>query len=103
VIVDERFTAAGRCDYYIDILRRPLISYWRCATRGSENANRLDPGSKVMIIDETAGSAAILCVMFRKLKLGFFSDRRKRNVGSCRAFSVPDFIDGGSIRADLAI
>ena len=32
VIVDERFNGGGQiADYYIDILRRPLISYW--ATR----------------------------------------------------------------------
>src|SRR6266511_2440953 len=29
VIVDERFNGGGQvADYYIDILRRPLISYW---------------------------------------------------------------------------
>ena len=29
VIVDERFNGGGQvADYYIDILRRPFISYW---------------------------------------------------------------------------
>ena len=29
IIVDERFNRGGQvADYYIDLLRRPLISYW---------------------------------------------------------------------------
>jgi len=33
IIVDERHNGGGQvADYYIDILRRPTISYWRCAT-----------------------------------------------------------------------
>ncbi len=48
IIVDERFNGGGQvADYYIDILRRPLVSHW--ATRygaGSENAGGGDSGAE---------------------------------------------------------
>ena len=57
VIIDERFNGGGQvADYYIDLLRRPLISYW--AMRYGDDLKTPAAsiqGPKVMIIDETAG------------------------------------------------
>ena len=71
IIVDERFNGGGQvADYYIELLRRPLVSYW--ATRHGEpirTPNAAILGPKVMIIDETAGSGGdLLPWMFRKFK-----------------------------------
>jgi tricorn protease len=65
-------------DYYIDLLRRPLISHW--TTR--YGADFKTPGAsiqgpKVMLIDETAGSGGdLLPWMFRKFKLGKLIGKR---------------------------
>ncbi len=65
VIVDERFNGGGQiADYYIDILRRPLISYW--AMRYGDDLRTPAAsiqGPKVMIIDETAGSGGDLAAV----------------------------------------
>ena len=79
IIVDERFNGGGQvADYYIDILRRPLISYW--ATRYGDDLRTPAAsihGPKVMIIDETAGSGGdLLPWMFRKF------ERRHRSSAS---------------------
>ena len=79
VIVDERFNGGGQiADYYIDILRRPLISYW--AMRYGDDLRTPAAsiqGPKVMIIDETAGSGGdLLPWMFRKFKLGTIVGQR---------------------------
>ena len=71
VIVDERFNGGGQiADYYIDLLRRPLISYW--AMRYGDDLKTPAAsiqGPKVMIIDETAGSGGdLLPWMFRKFE-----------------------------------
>ena len=73
IIVDERFNGGGQvADYYINLLRRPLVSYW--ATRHGEPIRTPSAailGPKVMIIDETAGSGGdLLPWMFRKFGLG---------------------------------
>ncbi len=73
VIVDERFNGGGQiADYYIDMLRRPLISYW--AMRYGDDLKTPTAsiqGPKVMLIDETAGSGGdLLPWMFRKFELG---------------------------------
>ena len=85
VIVDERFNGGGQvADYYIDILRRPLISYW--AMRYGDDLKTPTAsiqGPKVMIIDETAGSGGdLLPWMFRKFELGPLVG--KRHVGRAR-------------------
>ena len=63
IIVDERFNGGGQvADYYIELLRRPLVSYW--ATRHGEpirTPNAAILGPKVMIIDERPAREAIFC------------------------------------------
>jgi len=58
VIVDERFNGGGQvADYYIDLLRRPHISYWAMRYGADlKTPTASIQGPKVMIVDETAGS-----------------------------------------------
>jgi tricorn protease len=106
IIVDERFNGGGQvADYYIDLLRRPLISYWAMRY----GADLRTPGAsiqgpKVMIIDETAGSGGdLLPWMFRKLKLGKLIGKRTWG-GLVGTLGFPVLMDGGFITApNLAI
>jgi len=106
IIVDERFNGGGQvADYYIDLLRRRLISYWR--TRyGAElkTPNASIQGPKVMIINETAGSGGdLLPWMFRKFKLGKLVGKRTWG-GLVGNLGHPVLMDGGTITApNLAI
>ena len=92
-------------DYYIEMLRRPLVSYW--ATRHGEplrTPNAAILGPKVMIIDETAGSGGdLLPWMFRKFHLGPLVGKRTWG-GLVGILGFPVLMDGGSVTApDLAI
>lgn len=106
VIIDERFNGGGQvADYYIDLLRRPLIAYW--ATRHGQpirtpSATILGP--KVMITDETAGSGGdLLPWMFRKFELGTIVGKRTWG-GLVGILGYPVLMDGGSVTApNLAI
>ena len=106
IIVDERFNGGGQvADYYIELLRRPLVSYW--ATRYGEpirTPNAVILGPKVMIIDETAGSGGdLLPWMFRKFQLGPLVGKRTWG-GLVGILGFPLLMDGGSVTApDLAI
>ncbi|HSC29206.1 MAG TPA: PDZ domain-containing protein [Vicinamibacterales bacterium] len=106
VIIDERFNGGGQvADYYIDLLRRPLISYW--AMRYGEDLKTPTAsiqGPKVMIIDETAGSGGdLLPWMFRKFDLGPLVGQRTWG-GLVGVLGFPTLMDGGSITApNLAI
>ena len=57
-MLDERFNGGGSvADYIIDLLNRPLLSYW--ATREGKaftTPNGSISGPKAMIINELAGS-----------------------------------------------
>ena len=105
VIVDERFNGGGSvADYYIDILRRPVVSWW--ATRHGEpfrTPGAAILGPKVMLIDETAGSGGdLLPWMFRRFKLGTLVGRRTWG-GLVGILGFPPLLDGGSVTApDLA-
>ncbi|APW61894.1 S41 family peptidase [Paludisphaera borealis] len=105
-IIDERFNGGGQvADYYIDLLRRPVVSYW--ATRHGEplrTPNAAIPGPKVMIIDETAGSGGdMLPWMFRKFNLGPLVGKRTWG-GLVGILGFPVLMDGGGVTApDLAI
>ena len=106
VIVDERFNGGGQiADYYIDMLRRPLISYWNMRY-GDDLKTPVASiqGPKVMIIDETAGSGGdLLPWMFRKFKLGPIVGQRTWG-GLVGTLGFPVLMDGGSITApNLAI
>jgi tricorn protease len=105
IIVDERFNGGGQvADYYIDILRRPVVSYWAMrygAPIRTPGAAILGP--KVMLIDETAGSGGdLLPWMFRRFKLGTLIGRRTWG-GLVGILGFPVLLDGGQVTApDLA-
>ena len=105
IIVDERFNGGGSvADYYIDILRRPVVSYWAMRhgdTIRTPGAAILGP--KVMLIDETAGSGGdLLPWMFRRFKLGTLIGRRTWG-GLVGILGFPTLLDGGRVTApDLA-
>jgi tricorn protease len=106
VIIDERFNGGGQvADYYIDILRRPLISHW-AMRYGADLKTPVASiqGPKVMIADETAGSGGdLLPWMFRKFKVGPIVGKRTWG-GLVGILGFPEFIDGGGITApNLAI
>lgn len=99
IIVDERYNGGGMvADYYIDILRRPLVSYW--ATRyGADVKTPLASiqGPKAMLIDENAGSGGdLLPWMFRKYGLGTLIGRRTWG-GLVGVLGAPELMDGGFI------
>ena len=106
IIVDERFNGGGQvADYYINLLRRPLVSFW--ATRHGETLRTPSAailGPKVMIIDETAGSGGdLLPWMFRKFGLGQLVGKRTWG-GLVGILGFPVLIDGGGVTApNLAI
>jgi tricorn protease len=106
VIIDERFNGGGQiADYYIDALRRPLISYWAMRYGADLKTPAASiQGPKVMIIDETAGSGGdLLPWMFRKFKLGPIVGKRTWG-GLVGILGFPEFVDGGGITApNLAI
>ena len=106
IIVDERYNGGGAvADYYIDILRRPLISYW-AMRYGADLKTPLASiqGPKAMIIDENAGSGGdLLPWMFRKLEMGPLIGKRTWG-GLVGILGFPTLMDGGSITApNLAI
>jgi tricorn protease len=101
VIIDERFNGGGQiADYYIDILRRPLISYWAMRYGDDLKAPTASiQGPKVMLIDETAGSGGdLLPWMFRKFKLGPLVGQRTWG-GLVGILGFPTLMDGGAITA----
>jgi len=106
IIVDERFNGGGSlADYYIDILQRPLQSYWNMRYgKDIKSPSASIQGPKVMIIDETAGSGGdMLPWMFRKFKVGTLVGKRTWG-GLVGILGFPEFIDGGSVTApNLAI
>ncbi|HYI12962.1 MAG TPA: PDZ domain-containing protein [Thermoanaerobaculia bacterium] len=99
IIIDERYNGGGLAsDYYIDILRRPLLSFW--ATRyGADMKNPLASiqGPKAMLIDENAGSGGdYLPWSFKKLGLGPLIGRRTWG-GLVGILGYPALMDGGEI------
>jgi tricorn protease len=106
VIIDERFNGGGSiADYYIDILRRPLISYWHMRYGDDLKTPAASiQGPKVMIIDETAGSGGdLLPWMFRKFGLGPLVGQATWG-GLVGTLGFPILMDGGAITApNLAI
>ena len=106
VIIDERFNGGGLlADYYIDILQRPLQSYWNMRYgKDLKSPSGSIQGPKVMIINEYAGSGGdMLPWMFRKFKVGTLVGTRTWG-GLVGTLGFPEFIDGGSVTApNLAI
>ena len=101
IIVDERHNGGGSvADYYIDILRRPAVSYW-AMRYGADLKTPIAGihGPKVMLIDETAGSGGdLLPWMFRKFGLGPLIGKRTWG-GLVGILGFPEFMDGGSVTA----
>ncbi len=101
IIIDERFNGGGQiADYYIDILRRPLLSF-SSARYGADLKipSASIQGPKVMIIDETAGSGGdYLPWMFRRYKLGKIIGKRTWG-GLVGILGFPVLMDGGYITA----
>jgi tricorn protease len=101
VIVDERHNGGGSvADYYIDILRRPVVSYW-AMRYGADIKTPIAGihGPKVMLIDETAGSGGdLLPWMFRKFQLGPLVGKRTWG-GLVGILGFPVLMDGGSVTA----
>jgi tricorn protease len=101
IIVDERFNGGGQlADYYIDILKRPVQSYWRYRYGKDQKApNASIQGPKVMLIDETAGSGGdYLPYLFRQAKLGTLVGKTTWG-GLVGVLGYPEFIDGGIVTA----
>jgi tricorn protease len=106
IIVDERFNGGGLvADYYIDLLQRPLQSYWNMRYgMDIKTPGASIQGPKVMIIDEMAGSGGdMLPWMFRKFNVGTLVGKRTWG-GLVGTLGFPELIDGGSVTApNLAI
>ena len=106
IIVDERFNGGGLvADYYIDHLRKPVVSYWNMRYGADlKTPSASIDGPKVMLIDETAGSGGdLLPWMFRKFKIGTLVGKRTWG-GLVGTLGFPVLMDGGSVTApNLAI
>lgn len=106
IIIDERFNGGGLiADYYIDLLQRPLQSYWNMRYgRDLKTPSASIQGPKVMIIDETAGSGGdMLPWMFRKFGVGTLVGKRTWG-GLVGTLGFPELMDGGGVTApNLAI
>ena len=101
IIIDERFNGGGQlADYYIDMLKKPLQSYWNYRYGNDHKAPSASiQGPKVMITDETAGSGGdYLPWMFKKFKMGTIVGKRTWG-GLVGVLGYPEFIDGGIVTA----
>lgn len=101
VIIDERFNGGGYvADYMIDLLNRPLLSYW--ATREGKvftTPNASIFGPKVMIINEYAGSGGdALPQFFRRRQIGTLVGKRTWG-GLVGIYDYPILLDGGGVTA----
>jgi tricorn protease len=101
IIIDERYNGGGQvADYYIDLLRRPIVSWWAMRYGADlRTPQAAIPGPKVMIIDETAGSGGdLLPWMFRQQKIGQLVGRRTWG-GLVGILGFPTLMDGGRVTA----
>ncbi len=101
IIIDERFNGGGQlADYYIDLLKRPVQSYWRYRYGKDQKApNALIQGPKVMLIDETAASGGdYLPYLFRQAKLGTLVGKTTWG-GLVGVLGFPELLDGGVVTA----
>ncbi len=101
IIIDERFNGGGQlADYYIDLLKRPVQSYWRYRYGKDQKApNASIQGPKVMLIDETAGSGGdYLPYLFRQAKLGTLIGKTTWG-GLVGVLGYPELLDGGVVTA----
>ncbi|MFC4455333.1 S41 family peptidase [Deinococcus sonorensis] len=99
VVLDERFNGGGSvADYVVDLLDRPLLSYW--ATREGHpfaSPNASIPGPKAMVINELAGSGGdALPLFFRRRGLGPVVGKRTWG-GLIGIYDYPALRDGGTV------
>ena len=99
VVLDERFNGGGSvADYVVDLLDRPLLSYW--ATREGQpfaSPNASISGPKAMVINELAGSGGdALPLFFQRRKLGPVVGKRTWG-GLIGIYDYPALRDGGSV------
>ena len=101
VILDERFNHGGAApDYFIDVLRRPLLNYWM-TREGHDFATPTGAifGPKAMIINMYAGSGGdALSWYFRHEKLGLLVGTRTWG-GLVGTYDYPQLMDGGEVGA----
>jgi tricorn protease len=100
-IIDERFNGGGTAaDYFIDVMRRQLWSYW--STReGEDFATSVHAinGPKTMMINEYSSSGGdMLPWLFRKAKIGPLVGKRTWG-GLVGIYGYPQLIDGGGVTA----
>jgi tricorn protease len=101
IIVDERFNGGGAvADYYIDWLRKPVISYWNMRYGADlKTPSASIQGPKVMLINESAGSGGdLLPHMWRKFGLGKLIGTRTWG-GLVGTLGFPVLMDGGMVTA----
>ncbi|MFI8379123.1 PDZ domain-containing protein [Leeuwenhoekiella sp. NPDC079379] len=101
IIIDERFNGGGQlADYVIDLLNKPMQSYWNFRYGSDMKAPSASiQGPKVMLIDETAGSGGdYLPYLFRRNNLGTLVGKRTWG-GLVGVLGYPEFIDGGIVTA----
>jgi len=97
LIIDERFNSGGQySDRFIELLNRPTLGY---VSRRDHRDQRVpavsNPGPKVMLINQWAGSGGDLFpYLFRKTELGPLVGKRTWG-GVIGMFGNPGLIDGG--------
>ncbi len=97
LIIDERFNGGGQySDRFTELLNRPTLGY---VSRRDQRDLRVpqvsNPGPKVMLINQWAGSGGDLFpYLFRKTGLGPLVGKRTWG-GVVGIFGNPGFIDGG--------
>ena len=101
LILDARHNTGGIVpDYFVDLLRRPLVGYW--STRyGSNLRTPLSSvlGPKTLLIDETTGSGGdLLAWMFRELDIGPLIGQRTWG-GLAGNLQFYRLLDGGFVTA----
>lgn len=99
MVIDERFNGGGLvADWIVDMMRRPLKSYWT----GREGADFTSPaqsvyGPKAMIVNEYAGSGGdYLPWLFREHGIGPLIGKRTWG-GLVGIGGTPSMIDGGMV------
>ncbi len=101
LVLDERFNGGGQvADYVIEVLKRPLMSYWkpRYGDVYKTPAGSIQ-GPKVMIVNEFAGSGGdAMPWLFRQAKLGTLVGKRTWG-GLVGVGQYPPLMDGGNVTA----
>ena len=100
LVIDERFNSGGQVpDRFIEMLNRPVLSYWGRRDRKSDASPFVvNDGPKVMLANEWAGSGGdAFPYFFKKAKVGPVVG--KRTWGGLVGYSGgwPTLIDGGVV------